>query len=498
MENQFEHRRFNYVLSAAVLIISWISVFNVAYPLGDDAFGIATLSPTDSLLPNLENGWIPNRLLDLYGRSLSNQLFDFFHSFLNTVFNHQVDFFYSFKIYNATLYSIFITFTLNYLITALQLSDIKNRSSYEFVIQISLSIGLLTLLPWISFSFFLCYQITSLICFIALHQFMKLWISLSHDNSQYFSSSLLLTSAYVSAFSLESLSAILIITLSALGIYFYLSTKVNGKMQQAYKTMCESPNYRIFKFNILSILFFSLFSIYITFKFATRPSAEAIPFSLKNIQPNIFMENTLILFLEKNWVVLLIISILILTTLIVIGATTSREKLIFPAHQKNDGLAMRLIFCAAVIGANFVVTIFVSSMTSVNYFSFKTHPWGGIFLTGQLFSFFTIFYCLVRIGPKNWAIRNYTILILFILSTKFLYSFLTYINLSSATSSAIQYQYEALKLHKNFPVNTGLRLEEIPMPLRPLPTPSSPEWFINSYKFIFKKYYGIEGTPIFY
>lgn len=498
MKTQFEHKKFNYILSAAVLIISWISVFNSAYPLGDDAFGIATLSPTDSLLANLENGWIPNRLLDLYGRSLSNQLFDFFHSFLSTAFNHRVDFFYSFKIYNATLYSIFITIALNYLISALSLSNVKDRSSYEFVIQIALSISLLTLLPWISFSFFLCYQITSLICFIALHQVMKLWISLFDDNSKFFSSSLLLTSAYVSAFSLESLSAILIIILSTISIYFYLSIKVNERMSQAYKTLREGHKYRIFKFNILSILFFSLLSIYITFKFATRPSAEAIPFSLKNIQPNIFMQNTLMLFLESHWLIFLIISALTLAILIVIRLTTSRTNLIFPIEQKNDGIAMRLIFCTAVIGANFVVTITISSMTSINYFSFRTHPWGGIFLTAQLFSFFTVFYCLARISPKNWALRNFTILILFILSTKFLYSFLTYTNSSTTTSSAIQHQYEAVKMQKNFPVNTGLKLEEIPMPLRPLPTPSSPEWFINSYKFIFKKYYGVEGTPLFY
>jgi hypothetical protein len=263
------------------------------------------------------------------------------------------------------------------------------------------------------------------------------------------------------------------------------------------KIVFISPNKKILIYYFFSIIFFSSLSLLITFLFADRPGAESHPFSLSDLQFNKIFANSFSIFFKKYYLDLLF---LIATALLLFWISKNINS---PADEevietsKTKIVKIKVIFCTIVVSMNLIVAALINSVSSINYFSFNEHPWGGVLLPAQLFLIFTIFSCVGSIPNKNWQLRNFVILLLFISSTKFLFLFFTNSNLNAEKSFMIGHFYSRGELSKNYPISTGLMLDAIPMPLRPLPTPSSPAWFINSYQIIFQKYYGIKTTPTF-
>jgi hypothetical protein len=52
-------------------------------------------------------------------------------------------------------------------------------------------------------------------------------------------------------------------------------------------------------------------------------------------------------------------------------------------------------------------------------------------------------------------------------------------------------------LDKSSPIESGLLLESIPMPIRPLSSKDCADQFILAYKRMFAKYYGVNDVPLF-
>ena len=105
-----------------MFFIAWFVTYNRAYLAGDDVntfqgsgYGVPLF------LPKPEPGWIPNRVVDLYGRNLLGHLFDLIYFPAKSLFG--ADFFFVFKIFNATLFAIFLCFVYRYLMRQIVIQE---------------------------------------------------------------------------------------------------------------------------------------------------------------------------------------------------------------------------------------------------------------------------------------------------------------------------------------------------------------------------------------
>jgi hypothetical protein len=71
------------------------------------------------------------------------------------------------------------------------------------------------------------------------------------------------------------------------------------------------------------------------------------------------------------------------------------------------------------------------------------------------------------------------------------------IGTNTLESAALSSTDLAMATEKPGVLVTGLDLDAIPMQTRPLPTATSPEWFIKSYQVAFQKFYGLKTIPVF-
>lgn len=53
-----------------ILLVSWLITYNAAYVNGDDVYHLQGEYGNSIYFPDLGSDWIPNRVFDLYGRSL--------------------------------------------------------------------------------------------------------------------------------------------------------------------------------------------------------------------------------------------------------------------------------------------------------------------------------------------------------------------------------------------------------------------------------------------
>jgi len=99
-----------FIPTALFFVVAWLLTFNAAYVNGDDILPLAKLEFRNAFAPNFKREWVPNRMLDAYGRDLLAAGFDLWFFSLRTVV--PVDFFLLFKAYAATLHAAFLTIVL--------------------------------------------------------------------------------------------------------------------------------------------------------------------------------------------------------------------------------------------------------------------------------------------------------------------------------------------------------------------------------------------------
>jgi hypothetical protein len=121
-----------------------------------------------------------------------------------------------------------------------------------------------------------------------------------------------------------------------------------------------------------------------------------------------------------------------------------------------------------VCTASFLATVLISAISGNNYFSHENYPWGDL------------------------------LLIVFIISSKYLFMFVSNSDDDYIRSKLVENSYRVTISQSTLNVETGLKLNEIALQVRPLPTEGDPEWFLDSYRMLFDKYYGVKEIPVFH
>ena len=154
-------------------------------------------------------------------------------------------------------------------------------------------------------------------------------------------------------------------------------------------------------------------------------------------------------------------------------------------------------FLLSLISINIFVVFVISIKINTDYFDLTSYPWGDLMLIGKISLFFLL---ISVINFYNIYIKKYQAIfsfLLFILLSNQVFILLYRIDNASQLSLKVDKIYKIIALEKNVNFDTGLNLDNIAMPVRPFPSPNSPEWFKQSYQSVFKKYYSVQGPPDF-
>jgi hypothetical protein len=214
-------------LLVGLFTVVWFATFGAAFVNGDDVVYISNYwELSDVFLPEFRESWLPNRVIDSYGRSLVTVSFDFFYFPIKAIFD--TDFFLAYKYFSATLFAGFISIVYSYItksacILKVNSSELHNDRAYRLVVGIFLAAMLITCLPWKNQVHLFAYQLPAFLSFVLLTELSKTvyrsW-RVSGQNepkkwqalSGFYPSSILLL-AFVSAFSVEAYPAIMLISI---------------------------------------------------------------------------------------------------------------------------------------------------------------------------------------------------------------------------------------------------------------------------------------------
>jgi hypothetical protein len=165
------------------------------------------------------------------------------------------------------------------------------------------------------------------------------------------------------------------------------------------------------------------------------------------------------------------------------------------SHKKFD-----FRFLSLLILLTLIITIPLSLITNNNYFSNKFYPWGDMMLVGKI-SALAFLGMLVNLLVLQKKILNpFIAILMFVFLSNQIIAWFDRTKSNAIISQQVSsvYMQVTLKFEKNNQdINTGLKLETIPMQIRPFPSASSPEWFRQGYQYVFREYYGIVVLPNF-
>lgn len=428
-------------------IFSWLYIFSVAFMNGDDVVHFAQ-NLRNIFLPILRESWIPNRALDMYGRTILSEFFNFTYYFVNSI--HQIDFLILYKILSATFFSIFLTFIFWSSITALDLK--ATNKVLEYLLIFLIAILVLQIFFWRNQVHFICYQLPAWLTFVLLKlTYHSKKFTLSDTK---FAFTVLL--AYVCTFSIESSTLVIFIVSTAL-----LFRESKNQLNNIFKDASKSQYLQILFVNII----FSFISMSIAFYFSGRINPP--PMNWSNL---INLSNQNIIYF-----IIFFIAIAIL-------------------KYKKD-LDDNIGFLLGLICANLFVVFIISIKSNTNYFDLISYPWGDLLLIGKIAVFFLLIATIKLLIVRNYAYQAVFSLIIFIIVSRLAFIVLDRIDIASQLAHKVSVVYTIIAVDKNDNFDTGLNLDNIPMGTRPFPTQSSPDWFKQSYQFVFEKYYGIKNLP---
>jgi hypothetical protein len=451
-------------------IISWISVFEVAYMNGDDVVHFAQQNYRDIFFPKLYASWVPNRVIDFYGRTILTSFFNFLYSAANT--SGHISFFDAYKIFSATLFSIFTAHIFWYFVRAIPATRINK--TFRFIFIITIGILILQMFFWRNQVHFICYQLPAWLTFISLKMvFDCKYSNLSESN---FTAAIYLS--FVSSFSLES-NSLTIFCFSFLLFFIEIYNQHLIKLNFKGNLFNVVKNSQYLKLLVINFSF-SFISIIVSIIFSAR---TAVSFLANNI--SLFYHNFLL------QICFLIFVIIIFSMLLSFKYEMQRPS----SHKKFD-----FRFLSLLILLTLIITIPLSLITNNNYFSNKFYPWGDMMLVGKI-SALAFLGMLVNLLVLQKKILNpFIAILMFVFLSNQIIAWFDRTKSNAIISQQVSsvYMQVTLKFEKNNQdINTGLKLETIPMQIRPFPSASSPEWFRQGYQYVFREYYGIVVLPNF-
>jgi hypothetical protein len=439
---------------AVLAVLAWLLTYTKAVMRGDDVNHFSVPFGNQIFLPNLAPGWIPNRVVDLYGRNLLVRFFDV--TFFAAHDLAGVDFFHWYKIFSATLFAVLLCLAHRYVLAQLGRPGVA--------VSLFVAFALLLIMPWMNQVWAVCYELPAFLLFVVLTELFALWRGAKAAPPW------LGMLGFAVAFSLEGYAAIL---LGVLAVVFVLARPWSDK------TAWRGGG------AILSLLIgaFCAVALITTVAFSARAGVSETFVPVKEYVA--YLRHGA--YVPPDPVFYARMLSLGLAVLAAIGAFRRR----FMALCLSDGgaRAFALVGCVTLVVAGLI-----SMEANQNFFWFRAYPWGAMLITAMLFGLVAVAAMLAPLGRAMDAAR---LAVLALAISRMAVAALGHAAVAHDESAKTQAAYAAVVNGATGVVETGLNLQAMEMPRRSLPTASSPDWFISDYHAVFLKYYGVTTTAVF-
>lgn len=448
---------------AAVFVVAWLATYNKAVVCGDDVYHFQDRYGSAVFLPNFSRSWIPNRVVDLYGRNLLAHLFDLVFFPLHSLFG--ADFFYVFKVFNATLFAAFLCVVHAVLL----------RRCAGSGVLLSLFVGgaVLLIMPWTNEVRAICYELPGFLSFVALAAFFDLVPGLTAGEPRP-APPWLLAVGFAASFSLEADTAII---LGAMAITWLLIWPLR---RDAIKRLDGT---------VFSALMagFCLVAVVTNLVFSER-AVEAESFiPVKQFAAFLFHGGDVPDPDPLLYGAMLLAGLAGLALIAVF-----RRRFAVLCGFAGAGSEFRWAGLLALVGCvTLVVAALISMETDQNFFSFKWYPWGGVLLIPMLFAVPAVAAPLAAARDGGFVPQAGRALVMAVALSRVAIAVTAGAAQDYQNSEKVYAAYHAAVVGGGPVIDTGLGLEGIEMQQRPLPTPDSTIWFIGAYKSLFWKYYGV-------
>lgn len=505
----------------AIIVIAWLTVYNKSYVNGDDVVHLQSSYGAKFFLPRIGTGWIPNRVVDLYGRNLLQHILDVLYFPLHSIWGF--DFFHLFKFFNATIFVIFFSVVYRYITKqSFYLITASSRGPHtplnNFLPRLFIATALLAALPWTNEVVFVCYQISGFISFVVILEILKRLKRPDLDSAMSLPIPWLVTLSFIAAFSLEAYSAMLL----CIVVFAIILTAPTRGMGPSFRRaiFCSAP-----------LLIFCSISIALALQYSRR-DAVSKRFSLFHESVGALLGYKDVVLHDRFYFAGLVGSVLLAIGLILArhyksyqlflsaaAVTDARE----PAetepsaetHQKLGNGESSLIFIhralvrfaqhfndyyiyfIIILLPSLAIVSLISMRSGYNYFDPDIYPWGNLLLIPALFAILVVATSVGKLQSSSYLYSTAT--------TFFVMLFVSNIMIRATADPFQQYQ-DSRKIEKAYKealandpstYDTGLFLKNIPMQIRPLPTADSPQWFKRDYRLFFWKYYHVHVHTVF-
>jgi hypothetical protein len=449
---------------AVLVAVAWLVTYTKAVVRGDDVYHLCMPYGSAIFLPNLAPGWIPNRVLDLYGRNLLGRVFDMLFFPAHELFG--TDFFQAYKIFNATFFAAFLWVVHRYVMA-------KAGPPPRTLVSLFVALAVLQILPWTNEVRAVCYELPAFLLFVVLTEIF----SLLRGRKPALPAGWLLALGFVVAFSLEGYAAILLGTLAA---------------AVALARPWRPPGYRRGDATRLTAFIgaFGLAALLTTLAFSGRAGASEnfVPFK----QYAAHLQNGAYLPADPAFYAKMLA--LGLTGLCMMALLRRRFAAWcgFAGVDEPPDWAPGICLSALVACITLVVAALISMEANQNFLWCEAYPWGGLLITAMLFGLTA-----VAASLTARADRPVAVCILALAISRMAVAGLGPQAAAYDDSVKTRAAYAAVLAGATGEVDTRLNLESMEMQQRILPTADSPDWFIADYRLLFLKYYGVKTTTIF-
>lgn len=492
--------------TALFFLVSWLLTFNGAHVNGDDVLSLAKLEFRNAFVPNFKRDWVPNRMLDGYGRDLLSAGFDLWFFSVRSVV--PVDFFVLFKVYVATVHAAFLTTVLCYIRRTAAASGDTASGIDSAVVSCFLAVVVLALFPWRNLTYFVAYQLAAFLCFVLLNEVTRDLVALvrQEDGDEHGApapsagryASLVLLS-FVCAFSLEAYAAIVLLSMllpAALVLH-----AIRARLKPGLEESAQGRRSAIALVMLTSVTFCAiaiLIAVTSSQRAEVTSGAGALVFSGLGDSGLAWLSS------RRGVIAVLLctipVGIAALMRWRVVDRRARGSGALLPAgpmRTRDPQAWIHASAMAVVVVSSVVVTAMVSFKARSDYFSHSSYPWGALLLVAKLFATCTVVLLALGMSKRNVALRSAVLLLAFMAGSRGALDVVGESYASHRMSQKLQRIYDTLGAGGGVVTDSGLDLASIPMQARPLPTIDSPEWFVGAYERLFEKYLGVSGKPIF-
>jgi len=464
-----------------LFVLAWLVTFNKAVVNGDDINHLQGHYGNAIFLPQFGPGWIPNRVVDLYGRNLLGRVFDtlFFpaHALLG------VDFFYFYKLFNATVFALFLCVVQKYLMT--RIAAASGRQA-DLLTGLLVALAVMVILPWTNEVRAVCYEVPGFIGFVLLAEIFALMQGAGPDGESAkagLPSAWLSPLGFVAAFSLEGDAAII---LAALAVAWALAAK--RRKRDFWR---RDVTY-------ISALTgcFCLAALFITVAFSARAVVSENFVPLREFAAYFFAHGAPPDALSCQYAEFFGAGVAGLAAMF---WRRGQFAALCGFAEAPAGLPLaRWMGCFVLMA---VVSVLVTSLlcmeTDQDFFSFRSYPWGGLLLMAMFFAVPAVVAPLAAAFEGHFAADSARKFAMLLLMSWMAVAVTGQAQSGYDESVRVQAAYEAALARQAPVVDSGLALDAVEMQRRPLPTASSPGWFVQGYEALFEKYYGVRTVAVF-